>query len=611
MGRRRQGRLVRFTALALAVLALLVAARGLVRHNTWYLASDQYAFLTFAGDLRRGTVFHDDEALRLTAPGASDGVKLDARVQTYFWHDGRLYSRYPPGFPALLALAGIVGGEDAQHALNPALYLTILALLGWLTWVLLRQGDRAIAAGSAVAAMWLLLLLPTDVHLWGITVARDLPAHLLALAALLAAATARPVLCGLALGFACTVRPDAILYGAPIAALFVQGKLPIRPWLVTAAAFLAGAAPLFAYNSITQGHPLAFTQGGEFRDVLGALLGTGTAWAADGIQHVSGGAFRLGNLWTTLPGNVRHLAGALGWLGLATVFGAVWACRVRPTFAAALIPYPLIALVFYSCWSHPDARYLAGAILCLLPITAYGLVLPCRWLADEGRAPVWRIAVVAAALGIVASAWAPQLARTLRFGTLERAIACAFAASALLPLLPRIGEALRRPLALAPSAAFALAALLVVLGPPGPREPFQKEQIARSREALGALIPPGSLVITSESMGRPAENISHYVGVNAFYVGELPLLFADRGAVVARHLIAGRRVFFLLRNEDRDTLRETRRLDPTRAVARARGEQLYDWFVDPERAPLGAVLYEVEPSEETLRLREAVAASPR
>lgn len=101
------------------------------------------------------------------------------------------------------------------------------------------------------------------------------------------------------------------------------------------------------------------------------------------------------------------------------------------------------------------------------------------------------------------------------------------------------------------------------------------------------------------------------MGVNAFYVGELPLLFADRGAVVARHLIAGRRVFFLLRNEDRDTLRETRRLDPTRAVARARGEQLYDWFVDPERAPLGAVLYEVEPSEETLRLREAVAASPR
>lgn len=611
MGRRRQGRVVRFTALALAVLAMLVAARGLVRHNTWYLASDQYAFLTFAGDLRRGTVFHDDEALRIAAPQAGTSYTLDARVQTYFWRDGRLYSRYPPGFPALLALAGAIGGEDAQHALNPVLYLTILALLGWLTWVLLRQGDRAIAAGSAVAAMWLLLLLPTDVHLWGITVARDLPAHLLALAALLAAATARPVLCGLALGFACTVRPDAILYGVPIAALFVQGKLTLRSWLRTALAFLVGAAPLFAYNTVTQGHPLAFTQGGEFRDVLGALFGASAAWAADGIQHVSGGAFRVGNLWSTLPGNVRHLAGALGWLGLATLFGAAYAWRARRTFAAALIPYPLIALVFYSCWSHPDPRYLAGATLCLLPLTALGIVVPCRWLADDARTPGLRIAVAVAALVPIASAAVPAVARTLHLGSLERAIAWALAASALLPLLPRLGGALRRPLALAPGVAFAAAALLIVLGPQGPREPFQKEQITRARQALGALVPPGSLLITSESMGRPAENIAHYVGVNAFYVGELPLLFADRGAVVARYLIAGRRVFFLLRNEDRDTLRETRRLDPTRAVARARGEELYDWFVDPERAPLGAVLYEVEPSETTLRLRAAVAAAAR
>ena len=36
MRRRQQGRWVRWSALALAVLALAVAARGLVRHNTWY-----------------------------------------------------------------------------------------------------------------------------------------------------------------------------------------------------------------------------------------------------------------------------------------------------------------------------------------------------------------------------------------------------------------------------------------------------------------------------------------------------------------------------------------------------------------------------------------------
>jgi hypothetical protein len=605
MGRRLQGRLVRVLALLLAVLALLVAARGLVRHNTWYLASDQYAFLTFAGDLQRGTVFHDDTAQHLASPYARPGVTLDARVQTYFWRDRALYSRYPPGFPGLLALAGLIGGEDAQHALNPALYLTILALLGWLTWVLLRAGDRALAAGAAVAAMWLLLLLPTDVHLWGITVARDLPTHLLALVALLAAASGRAAASGLALGLACSVRPDAILYGVSLAALFAQGGLRLRPWIAAGTTFLVGAAPLFAYNTITQGHPLAFTQGTEFRDVLGVLLSPGTAWAADGIQHVSGGAFRVAHLWSTLPGNVAHLTRSLGWLGLATVLGACAAWRSRRLLAVALLPYPALALLFYSCWSHPDARYLAGVTLCLLPVTALGVVVPCRWLADAERAPSSRIVVALIAAAVIAASLQPAWARATGLGAMARAVAWALLAAALLPLVPRVGAALRRPLALAPALAFAVTALLVVLGPPGPRDPFQKERITSARATLGALIPPGSLVITSESMGRPAENISHYVGANAFYGGEFPLLLADRGSVVQRYLIADRRAFFLLRSEDRDTLRDTKRLDPTQIVARAHGEELYDWFVDPERAPFGAVLYEVMPSEETLRLRAA------
>jgi hypothetical protein len=190
---------------------------------------------------------------------------------------------------------------------------------------------------------------------------------------------------------------------------------------------------------------------------------------------------------------------------------------------------------------------------------------------------------------------------------MARAVAWAIFASALLPLVPRVGAGLRRPLALAPALAFAVTALQVVLGPPGPRDPFQRDRITSARANLGALVPPGSLVITSESMGRPAENISHYVGAYAFYAGELPLLYADRGSVVHRYLIDGRQAFFLLRSDDRDMLRETKRLDPTRIVARAQGAELYDWFIDPERAPFGAVLYEVMPSEETLRLRASIA----
>ena len=95
-------------AAALVAVALWVAADGLVRLNTWYLASDQFAFLTFSRDLREGTVFHEDPSWRLIAPKSR--LTFDALAQTYFWRDGKLFSRYPPGFPALLA----VDDDDAE-----------------------------------------------------------------------------------------------------------------------------------------------------------------------------------------------------------------------------------------------------------------------------------------------------------------------------------------------------------------------------------------------------------------------------------------------------------------------------------------------------------------
>jgi len=607
MRRRQQGRLVRWGALALGVAALLVAARGLERHNTWYLASDQFAFLTFAGDLAQGRVFHDPSLLELAAPQPRSSTHAyDALAQTYFWRAGKLYSRYPPGFPALLAAAGAIGGEQAQHALNPVLYLTILGVLGWLTWTLVRPNDRALAAGCAVAAMWLLLLLPTDVHLWGITVARDLPAHLLALLSLLAAVGRRHALSGLLLGLACTIRPDAVLYGVSLGALFWLEGPRLKPLAFAALAFLAGALPLFAYNTVTQGHPFAFTQGGEFRDVLAALL-TPRAAHAQAIGFDSGGAFRVGNLWRTLPDNLRHLGGAFGWLGVLTALGVVWGARVRRPLLAALVPYPVVALLFYGCWSHPDARYLAGAALCLMPLTAVGAVVTCRWVADERRAAAWRALAVLGALVVMGQRWLPGGMRLPAIGPATLAFAMSLAASALLPVLPRIGAAARRLVPLAPALALAVVALSIVFTGRGPREPFQAEQIARARAVLGALIPPGSLVITSEALGRPAENIAHYVGAETFYPGELSLLGVQRAGVVVRHLVSGRRAFFLLRSDDREIMHETKPLDPARLIARAQGRELYDWFVDPQGAPFGAVLYEIEPSPATLQLRKMLA----
>src|SRR5215468_10526361 len=215
----------RWVALGLVLLALVIAARGLERRTTWYLASDQFAFLTFADDLRHGRVFHDPGPFALLAASVPPGQTADAYYQTYLWRDGRLFSRYPPGFPLLLALAGLVGGERAQHLLNPLLYLLLLAALALLTHRLLAGARRGLAAAAAAATPWTLLVVPAEVHYWGITVVRDLPAHLVAIGALAAACASRFALAGLALGLACSMRPDAILYSFSLGAL----ALVLRP----------------------------------------------------------------------------------------------------------------------------------------------------------------------------------------------------------------------------------------------------------------------------------------------------------------------------------------------------------------------------------------------
>src|SRR5262249_32924254 len=147
----------------------------------------------------------------------------DALYQTYLWRDGRLYSRYPPGFPLLLAAAGTLGGERGMHLLNPLLFLVLAAGVALFTWGLLP--GAAIAAPPPAAAPRVRLATPTDVHYWGLTVARDLPAHLLALGALAAACSGRFGLAGLALGLACSVRPDAVLYSLSLGAV----ALVVRP----------------------------------------------------------------------------------------------------------------------------------------------------------------------------------------------------------------------------------------------------------------------------------------------------------------------------------------------------------------------------------------------
>lgn len=589
--------MVRWCALVVGVIALVIAARGVERRNTWYLASDQFAFLTFAADLAQGRVMHDPAILKLVAPRANPERTHDALVQTYFWRGDALFSRYPPGFPALLAAVGLLGGETAQHALNPVLYLLMLGLVGWLTWVLVAPRDRVLAAGASAAAVWLALVLPTDVHLWGITVARDLPAHILGLLAILAAVARRHVLSGLALGLACTIRPDASLYGVSLAAILWVDGVRLRALLLGLGAFSIGVLPLLAYNTLTGGHPLAFTQAGEFRKLMSSLLTPAAAYAQDALAE-SGGAFRLANLRTTLPASLALLGRSFGGTALLVALGAVWALRVRRSMAAALLPYPLLAVPFYSCWSHADPRYLTGAVLCLIPLAATAVTLVCRWLADAERARGWRWVALVLALAFVVV----LRSGATGVGAVERALAAALAAAVLAGSLPRAWAVLRPAAALLPAVALLVLAVLRVRDGSGARDPFQAADVARARATLGALVPPDGVVITSEALGRPAENIAHYLGVPTFYVSELPLLHIDARRAALILAMNGRRAFFLLGANETESIASLRTVAGLDLVARRRGGDVLDWFVDPRRGGAGVVLYELTLSPEQREL---------
>ena len=570
------------------LLALVVAARGLTRRNTWYLASDQFAFLAFADDLRHGTVFHDPATLSLLAAAVPRGETADAYYQTYLWRDGRLWSRYPPGFPLLLAAAGVIGGERAMHGLNPLLYLVLLAALALLTRTLLD--GSSIAAGAAAAAPWALLVIPTEVHYWGITVARDLPAHLLGLAALGAACTGRFGLAGLALGLACTIRPDALLYALSLGAIGLVVRPSPRAVVAATAAFLVGVAPLLAYNTITQGHPLAFTQGMEFRQLLGAGPRVPSMIAAatlPPVPLVSGGGFRLRHLPHVLPQNLRYLAAAFGLFLLPAIGALAWGLRRRPVVAAALAPHLLVSVVFFSCWGRPDPRYLMGAVLALLVLAAVGTTLWSARLVAPGLTVRTRLTLVGITTGAV-------LASPLVFPSqpqrrpLEIVAGGGAAAAGLAGLTPALAGSAVAVGPLVPALAFAGIGLARVVGGTGTRDPFQRPRVARARKAIEALVPSDALVITTPALGRPAENITRYTHADAHYEGELTILGTTPADVARRARGAGRRVFLLMP----DSMPPPLPRDALAEVARRRGADLYDWFADPGHAA-EAVLFEV------------------
>jgi hypothetical protein len=442
--------------------------------------------------------------------------------------------------------------------------------------------------------MWALLMIPVEVHYWGITIARDLPAHLLALLAVLRALSAAPISCGLCLGLAASTRPDAALWAIPAALVFPPvARTPLKA-VGGGLAFMAGLLPLLAYNTITQGHPLAFTQGSEFRDLLRfeSALG-GTTLVAQTVNLTSGGAFRLANFPTTFLAHVAYLSASFGvFLWIAAGYLVLTAVRRRP-IARALGAYVVIGLLFYSCWSHGDPRYLVGVSLSLIVTAAVALVRIAEWLGDARVAAGRRLAALIVVAGALALGGVLPRDPARGLTALELTTAGALVVAAATSLKPSLSGA-RALATLAPALAFAGFGIARILMATGTPDKFGEADVARARAAIEAIVPPGSLVLTSPALGNPAENWTYYTDVDAHYLGELGRLRSDPYLVGKRCTESGRRFFFLLGPGEAIPVKVIPGLVAVREIARRDAATARDWFVNTRRSPAGAVLYEAK-----------------
>lgn len=528
--------------LALTIAFLVLTAMSLEHRITWYLAVDQFGYLRFANDLLHGHVEHDWPPMRAFAKYVPP--QTDVLVQTYIWNKGHIYSRYAPGFPIILAAWIGLFGNDAAHLLNPTLFLTLLVTVMVIQWRLARSLWRGTIATTLV------VLCPTLVYLWALTPTRDLSAHCCAFIGL-AVLTGRGRLgrgallgAGVALGFAGSIRPDAVLYLIPASILALGRWWPdrslatLRRWAAMGALGVAlGLAPSLAFYGVATGNPFVPTQGVELKRLFvpntpvvqpkipGTRVGYPPGWRGGTIDRVQGGGLRLAHLPKTLPGNLAQIQKAYGPLLLALVgLGAVVGLYLRPAFTGAFLVYLAVAIPFFSCWARPDHRYLIGVWLTVPMLATEGIMGTLdlvRRLARLGGG-TWARAVAggAAVLAVVAyvaggmAGYTPPLPQVS--SVLLGVVGASLVAAACLP-------ARRVSTVAGPLVAVALLWLAGTraLASVETRASFQRPQAMRAAATFRRAVLPGAVVITLEDVGRPMENIEYYGGVHSLYFTDL------------------------------------------------------------------------------------------
>lgn len=170
-------------------------------------------------------------------------------------YEGRWFSQYPPGHPAVLVL-GLLAGMP--WLVNPAFAAGTVALV-------FAAARRLLGAGGARLSAALYLISPFALFMSASYMNHVSCEFFLALAlyaAVRAEAAERgiawPLATGAALAAAATIRPLEAVAWAAVLGIWILVRKGWRPTVVVGAACLVGLLPLLLYNGLTTGHPLRF-----------------------------------------------------------------------------------------------------------------------------------------------------------------------------------------------------------------------------------------------------------------------------------------------------------------------------------------------------------------
>ena len=334
--------------------------------------------------------------------------------------DGRVFSQFPPGGPAVLAVGVSFGAAWIAVPLCGALAV-------WCFSAFARRVEAERPGVSLLASM-LFAFAPYMVFMSGSQM-NHVPTLLGVCVALLALerATAvdsramrRPLhalACGLGLGFAATIRPvDAVAFALPIGALLVWRALRDRSQLTSLVASGVGVALpvslMLWFNVQTTGAPLLF--GYEALWGKGHELGFHAApW---GVAHTPARGLELVSLY------FLRLQTYLFETPIPSLVAAVVALLLVPSLRrldGLLLAGSAMLVVLYFAYWH-DGFYLGPRFyLCLLPALALwsARVFP-EWRTRWGRGPAYRAMLSAAVVSacIALTVTAPLRAEEYRNG---------------------------------------------------------------------------------------------------------------------------------------------------------------------------------------------------